>query len=86
MTEAGIYRRGMSKPRLYVSREEMGHGVLCVREEYGIEVLRLITHYAWTNDNNTKTIIEQDKKIAKSMTNRMMKAFKEESQLKRLRE
>ena len=81
MTKAGMYGRGMSRPRLYVSRKELGHGVPCIRDEYGYELLTVLTHYEWTEDQNTAIIVEQDEENVNSMRKRMMKVFRKKISL-----
>ena len=85
MTLAGVYGRGMSLPRLYVSRKELGHGLPCVRDEYAYELLRTITHYAWTNDKATATIIKEDSKRSNSMGKRMMKALRKKITIEQIK-
>ena len=46
MRDAKIYGNGMSMYRLYVDRKELGHGLPNARDEYGMELLRTIVHYA----------------------------------------
>ena len=75
LTDAKMYGRAMSEPRLYVSREEFGHGIPRCRDEYGIEILRTLIHYAWTTDKDIQVIMNQDKKRPHTMTKRMLKAL-----------
>ena len=75
MTKVGLYERGMSLPRLYVSRKQQGHGVPSVRDVYGFELLSAITYFKWTEDTNTEIIIEKDKKHVESMRKRKMKVL-----------
>lgn len=81
LTEAGMYGRGLSKPRLYVSREELGHGLPCIRDEYGIELLRVLIHYAWTEDKKTAAIIHQEKNMKNSLTKKINKVLKKKISL-----
>ena len=76
MRDAKIYGNGMSMYRLYVDRKELGHGLPNARDEYGMELLRTIVHYAWTNDKRIQTIIQSEQNKPHSMSKRMLQAWR----------
>ena len=71
-----MFGKGISMYRLYIDREELGHGLPNARDEYAMELLRTIAHYAWCNDEQIQTIIHQEQGQPHAMSHRMMKAWR----------
>lgn len=76
MTEGGIYGRGMSLPRLYISREQLGHGIPNVRDEYAKELIRIIARYIWSCNRNMEIILHSNNQIDNNFMKRIKKAMK----------
>ena len=80
MMEAKMYGKGISRHRLYVSRQQLGHGVPSARDEYAYELLRVIANYTWGNNQTMATLMQQQISTPNSMPKQILKALNKKNQ------
>ena len=70
--EHGIYSKLLTSARLYVSKEQLGLGLMSCRNEYTKELFRVILKYKWESDTQINELIEVTNSSTEGLWHRMI--------------
>ena len=62
--------------RLYISKNNLGLGLLSCRDEYSKELLRVLLKYKWESNTDINVLIEATNTMTDGIWNRLIKSIR----------